>query len=409
MRVSIAHPTGNANVRNAVEGLLQAGLLGSFYTTIALFPGTLAYGISGVGPLKEFRKRTYAAALKPYTQAYPANELCRLLSEKAKLTSFVKHENGRFCIDRIYHALDKKVARNTKAFDAIYAYEDGALASFQAAKPNIRCLYDLPIGYWRAMHQLLAAERINRPEWSATLTGLKDSDRKLRRKDAELALADHIFVASTFTKSSLALYPGKLPPIDVIPYGFPEIANGKPYSILSGQKLKLLFVGGLSQRKGIANVLEAVDYLKPYVELTIVGRKTAEKCVPLEAGLQQHRWIPSLPHRDVIALMREHDVLVFPSLFEGFGLVITEAMSQGTPVITTHRTAGPDLITHDDNGWLVDAGSTPALIAQIERLLSNPMMIKANGLAALESARKRPWPVYGRELAEKIKEVTVTG
>ena len=51
--------------------------------------------------------------------------------------------------------------------------------------------------------------------------------------------------------------------------------------------------------------------------------------------------------------MREHDVFVFPSLFEGFGLVITESMSQGTPVITTDRTAGPDLIKNDENGWLL--------------------------------------------------------
>ena len=50
--------------------------------------------------------------------------------------------------------------------------------------------------------------------------------------------------------------------------------------------------------------------------------------------------------------MKEHDVLIFPSLFEGFGLVITEAMAQGTPVITTDRTAGPDVISDNENGCL---------------------------------------------------------
>jgi glycosyltransferase involved in cell wall biosynthesis len=41
--------------------------------------------------------------------------------------------------------------------------------------------------------------------------------------------------------------------------------------------------------------------------------------------------------------MRVNDVLVFPSLFDGFGMVITEAMSQGTPVIVSERSAGPGL------------------------------------------------------------------
>ena len=100
--------------------------------------------------------------------------------------------------------------------------------------------------------------------------------------------------------------------------------------------------------------------------------------------------------------MREQDVLVFPSLFEGFGLVITEAMSQGTPVITTDRTAGPDLITHGENGWLIEAGSTEALKQAIEELLYRPEMIESTGRAAMETARLRPWEVYGMELAKAV-------
>ncbi len=103
--------------------------------------------------------------------------------------------------------------------------------------------------------------------------------------------------------------------------------------------------------------------------------------------------------------MREHDVFVFPSLFEGFGLVITEAMSQGTPVITTDRTAGPDLIEHGRNGWLIEAGSTPALQAAIEELLHHPQQIASTGKEAMETARQRPWEVYGRELAKAVGRV----
>ena len=123
-----------------------------------------------------------------------------------------------------------------------------------------------------------------------------------------------------------------------------------------------LFVGGLSQRKGIADVFAAADHHQDDVELTVIGRGQVDDCPPLKVALGRHRWIPSMPHDQVLKEMRAHDVLLFPSLFEGFGLVITEAMSQGTPVITTDRTAGPDVFEDGKSGWLVTPGDTDALI-----------------------------------------------
>jgi glycosyltransferase involved in cell wall biosynthesis len=269
----------------------------------------------------------------------------------------------------------------------------------------MKCFYDLPIGYWRSSQLLLSLERKKWPEWSATLTGLTDSEQKLSNKDKELKLADCIFVASSFTASTLHHFPGSLPPIVVIPYGFPSVDGIRAYKPFAGvRRLKILFVGGLSQRKGIADLFNAVDALSERVELTIVGSKPNISCPALETALAKHRWIPTLPHYAILQLMRQQDVLVFPSLFEGFGLVITEAMSQGTPVITTERTAGPDLIKDGENGWLIEAGSTSGLQASIERLIGKPEMLPKVGKAAMETARCRPWEVYGMELAKAIEK-----
>jgi glycosyltransferase involved in cell wall biosynthesis len=153
--------------------------------------------------------------------------------------------------------------------------------------------------------------------------------------------------------------------------------------------------------KVIADLFHTVDKLGGKVELTIVGKKAAEVPV-LDHYLKKHTWIPSLPHLEILKIMQAHDVLVFPSLFEGFGLVITEAMSQGTPVITTERTAGPDLIEHDRNGWLIKAGSTDELRMVLEKLLERPEKIEKAGKAARETARLRPWEVYGKECAEAM-------
>jgi len=409
MKVLISHPTGNSFFRAAAEGLASADMLAGFGTTVATFPGNTFDKLSAMGPFAEFSRRRYHPILQPYAQTWPLHEIGRIVASKAGLKSLIKHETGIFSVDSVYRNLDKHMARSLKGkqqqgADAVYAYEDGALFSFREAKSiGMQCLYDLPIGYWRSARRLLQMELDRWPDWASTLTNFKDSEAKLENKDEELRLADAIFVASSFTASTLDDFPGKLGAIEVIPYAFPPVAEQRVYrNLAAGTPLKLLFVGGLSQRKGIADLFAAVENIGNKVELTVVGHKATDNCKPLNDALKKYKWIPSLPHNEILKLMREHDVLVFPSLFEGFGLVITEAMSQGTPVITTERTAGPDLITHGENGWLVEAGSTAALQNAIEQLLQKPETVQQVGKAAMETARLRTWDVYGKEFVKAI-------
>lgn len=410
MRTMMYHPTGNANVRAAAVGLAQAGLLEAFHTSIATFQsGSL--DVIGRLRLSELTRRRFDPMLKERTFTHPWPEAGRLLAQKAGLRSLTRHETGMFSTDAVYRSLDRRMARIVSGaatrLDAVYAYEDGALQSFLASRNyGLRCIYDLPIGYWRSARLLLQTEKERWPEWAPTLIGFHDSREKLARKDQELKLADHIMVASRFTASTLETCPETTGPVTVIPYGFPPV-TGRIYDTTrtADRPLKLLFVGALTQRKGIADLFSAVGRFGRHVQLTVIGHRVTDQCPALDRALAEHRWIPSLPHEGILQQMREHDALVFPSLFEGFGLVITEAMSQGTPVITTERTAGPDLIRHGENGWLIRAGSTPDLVETIEGILHNRAVIREAGLRAMETARMRPWEVYGRELARAVANV----
>jgi glycosyltransferase involved in cell wall biosynthesis len=407
--VLLSHPIGNPNVRAAAMGLLNAGKLADFYTTIALFPGDWLDKFGNIGPLSEIRRRQFDARLQNYTSTYPWFEAGRLIASKIGLKKLTTKETGIFSIDAVFQNSDKWVAKRLennykKQITGVYAYEDGALYTFNKAKSmGLDCFYDLPIGYWRTARLLLDNEREQWPDWATTLTGFSDSDEKLARKDQELKLASKILVASSFTAKTLENYHGQLAPVQVIPYGFPPTSGIREYSQISKTRpLKLLFVGGLSQRKGIANLFAAVEKLKNYVELTVIGHKPKNDCPALNEALCKHRWIESLPHAEILNKMREHDVLLFPSLFEGFGLVITEAMSQGTPVITTDRTAGPDLIDHGRNGWLIGAGSTQALQESIEEILYRPTLMEQVGREAMKTAVSRPWSIYGQQLSEAL-------
>lgn len=405
-KITIYHPFGNANTRAAVDGIYKQGILESFHTCIACFKGSPLYKLSSFGPLKEFQRRCFSSFLQDKTISHPFKELGRQLSPKFKLNCLTAHEKGIFCVDNICHDLDYKVAKyvqkNKGKISGVYAYEDCALETFSRAKYNdIKCIYDLPIGYWRSMRSLLNEERTKNPEWAITLGGFNDSDKKLQRKDEELKLADKIYVASSFTKKTLEMYPGKLAEIEIIPYGFPPVNTQRKYDDIN-RKIRILFVGGLSQRKGLSYFFEAIKGLEDKIEATVVGRGNLNACPTLKKSLSKVNYIPSLPHDEILKLMANQDLFIFPSLFEGFGLVITEAMSQGTPVITTDRTCGPDIMHNEIDGWVVEAGNAKPIRDLLIKFIANPSILIKAGQEAMHTAAQRPWSVYEKELAESV-------
>ncbi len=403
--IVISHPFGNANVRSALYGLNQAGLIDRFFTTVAVYPGNYFDQLSRLPGMQSIARRKFDPLLKERTSLHPWHEIIRLLALQCNLNFLVEHSKGFFCTDRIIQHIDKNVSdyiskNNDAQLKAVYAYEDGAIHSFKSAeKKGIRKIYDLPIGYWRVAKDLLEKERERWPEWACTIPTLKDTEQKLIRKDEELKLADAVYVAGSFTASTLDAAHVQKNKIRIIPYGFPD-TMGHARSFFNGQsKLKLLYVGSLTQRKGIADVLHLAEYFSSSVSLTLVGKKTTNECNPLNKMLKKHTWFPGLSHAAILELMQSHDALIFPSLFEGFGLVITEAMSQGLPVITTERTCGADLIQHKNNGWLVEAGNKYVLYDTIQEILDKPYLIEEYSRNALNTAKKRPWSVYATELA----------
>ena len=370
--ILFSHPTGNANVRHAAQALEEAGLLAEFWTCVSWNPEAPVNRFIPESLRRQLCRRALPGLLRGKARHVPWREAGRMLASSWGIDALTGHESGIFSIDAVYRSLDRSVARRVGRggdITAVYAYEDGASQTFAAAKARgLKCLYDLPIGYWRAAHAIYGEERERKPEWAATLTGTLDSPEKLARKDEELRLADAVFVASSFTKKTIASVPGALEkPVHVISYGSP-LTPPPAASPGSGDKLKVLFVGSLGQRKGLAYLLEAVALLGERVELTLVGTKPTKDCAPLNDALKRHRWIPTLPHDGVLREMSRNDVFVFPSLFEGFGLVILEAMSQGLPVITTENTAGPDLITEGESGFIVPIRSAQAIAEKLDLL-----------------------------------------
>lgn len=235
--------------------------------------------------------------------------------------------------------------------------------------------------------------------WATTWNPGQDSAEKCERKDTELALATKVIVPSEFVADTLSHYPGKLPPVSVLPYGCPPTINPDHRARYQGGRLRVLFVGGLSQRKGLAYLLQAAKAMGTTIELTVIGTGPGAALAGSHARL-----LGSVPHAEVLRQMREHHVLAFPTLFEGQALVVGEAMSQGLPVITTVNSGATRLVEHGVSGWLVpirDAGAIEHVLADIIR---KPSLLDAAGDAALQAAARWQWADYRRTLADLVRK-----
>jgi starch synthase len=405
----VLHPTGNANVRQAVQAFAEAELLGEFHTCISWRPDGLLDRLTPSRLRKVLRRRGFPDCVLPLTRTHPFREGGRLLCQALHLHGPVAHERGIFSIDAVYQDLDRRVARrlgSRQQLTGVYGYEDGAAGTFTAARARgLRTIYDLPIGHWRAAQRLYEEERQREPQWASTLTGILDSPAKLQRKDIELAQAEAVVVASAFTRSTVEgeLAPGK--PIYVIPYGAPAVTTPERVVTPSGAPLRVLFAGALTQRKGLSYFLRACELAEGAVEATLIGRCQGGPCAPLDAALRRWRHVESVPHHEMLIEMSHHDVLVFPSLFEGFGLVILEAMAQGLPVISTTATGGPDVITDGVDGFIVPLREPEAIAARLLELHSDRELLRSMAVAARMKAASLTWSNYRARVVASVRAV----
>jgi len=404
-----SHPTGNANVRAALIGLFEAGLLGEFHTTVACYPGNL-WDVLGRSPWgRELKRRTFDERLRPLTVQHPLRELGRMLAGRLGLRALDRHETGVLCIDAVYQALDriaaKRLRKLPKLYSGVYTYEDGALETLKAASDlSIRRIYDLPIAYWQTLRRLLAEEAERLPGWKTTLGGgVSDSETKLDRKTRELELSEVVICPSQFVARSLPETARQQKRIVVAPFGSPPASPSRSRaSTAAGGRLRVLFVGSMSQRKGLGDLFAAMRMLdRRDVELVVMGTPQA----PME--FYRHEFAgftyePNRPHAEVLELMLGCDVFCLPSIVEGRALVMQEAMSRGLPLIITPNTGGEDLIEEGVTGFLVPIRSADKLTERIAWFADNRPALLEMSRTAQAKASQLTWDAYGKTIANAI-------
>lgn len=408
--ILLSHPTGNANVRNTMRAFHEADMLAAFVTFLSTGNSPLISRLANTGVFKDLERRRFDKQYTNLIQTCTWPELLRVIARRSGIIPLIRSETGFVSQERNNSRLGYLAARQVLSYKrkskikAVYCYEDAALETFEAAKSvGIRTIYEMPTGYWRAKSRLLQEEAELQPAWASLLGGIRDSNAKCSRKDEELEMADLIVTASGFSSDTLGYSTADVSQLLELPYGAPQVTE-KSVSPSRKDKLKVLFVGNLSQQKGISYMFEALKNVSSFVDTTVIGGMAKKDCTHLNRALENTQYIPSLPHNEVLNHMRQNDVLVFPTLFDGFGLVLLEAMSQGMTVIATPNCGAPDVIENDYEGFIVPIRDPQAIAEKLELLHLDRERLDAMKEAARAKASRFTWRNYRNKLATAISE-----
>jgi len=157
-----------------------------------------------------------------------------------------------------------------------------------------------------------------------------------------------------------------------------------------GHPLRLLFLGNLSDRKGVSDLLHALTLMRspaPHWHLTVAGGGDVEgyRQAAQRMGLADAVTFFGWAQQDQVAeLLAAADALVLPSYVEGLPLVILEALANGVAVVCTPVGEIPTTLTDGRNALFVPPGDPPQLAAALDRLVADPalrLQLEAQGLA----------------------------
>lgn len=211
----------------------------------------------------------------------------------------------------------------------------------------------------------------------------------------EIELADFIFCPSRYAGRTFLDQGIPAERLVVCPYGVDPLAFDASARPAAGKTFRVLFLGRICMRKGVHYLLEGFRQAAlPDARLILAGPVD-----PAFRGvLDRYRGLFEETGAIARPLVRERyfdaDVFVMPSLADSYGLVVSEAMSTGLPVIVSENTGMADLITDGREGYVVPIRDGAAIAEKITFLYEHRERAAAMGAAAMATAKSLDWSNY---------------
>lgn len=169
---------------------------------------------------------------------------------------------------------------------------------------------------------------------------------------------------------------------------------------------RVVFAGGICLGKGVRYLLEAMSRLRlSDAELVLAGGIGADMNSRLDQYAGTFKHVGALSQTALRELFTQCSLLVLPSLQDGFGMVVTEAMASGLPVIVSENTGAKDVVREGMDGFIVPIRDVDALCEKITLLYENRELAEEMGRSARKRAEEYTWNHYGDAMIRCYRKI----
>jgi glycosyltransferase involved in cell wall biosynthesis len=344
-------------------------------------------GLADIGRVYYAARRSRNAAALGLSEDQACNVYLKayLVHFHARYLQHVQAEIAYPLYDRIW---EKAVLRHWRRCDVLHVVLQGAaLDIIKRAKQDGAMILGHPVMSHPAFCREQVDLEIKRLGISPSASFFANTGVLLH----EIELCDHLFCLSGLVRDSFIAQGFPETRIDVVPFPTDLTTFVPAAAASSGSPFRVLCVADVSPRKGHVYLLEAWRKLRlENAELLLAGAMRPEMAAVLARYEGLFRYVGPLDKTSLARLYQSSSLLVLPSVEDGFGLVISEALACGTPVVITDHVGARDIVRPEVNGFIVPPRDVDALAATIQAIHSSPELRDRLRVGAIASRSAFP-------------------
>lgn len=223
-------------------------------------------------------------------------------------------------------------------------------------------------------HIRTQARLLEEEESRAGLAVDKPSTWMIGREEREYRLADQIVVLSTFARDSFLDHGINAQHLKILPLGA-QLGRFRPPAslieercqrVLSGQPLHVLMVGTFSLRKGAIDLLKLASSTGSDFQFRFVGAIADDAKCLIRSDQSTIEFIPKQPQFELPSMYAWADLFIFPTIEDGYAVVLSQAQAAGLPILATTNCAAPDIVSPGESGWIFSIRDPDAFAHQLK-------------------------------------------
>ena len=282
----------------------------------------------------------------------------------------------------------------------------GIVERFKNEHPDIKIIFDQTGLGSKYVYNILNVENYLYPDFCKeigfTLPNTDDFDNLISLyKNVDLVISSGRFGKEIIEKDGYVSYDKNY----YVDYGIDTKLFYNKHIICGKQSdvLKCIYVGNVYVLKGIPTLLTAFKELENYnISLTTIGKHNlSSKFID---NFSNVKFVGHILREDLNEYLNNSDVFIFPTLMDGFGMVVLEAMATGLPVICSKSCGAADAVFGGENGFLIEPHSYKDIIDKVLYFYYNRNQVAVMGESSLKKISQFSYDNYYKQYGEILRE-----